>query len=100
MNMKKVFKVAGIAFAGYVYGVMRTAYRTARESGYKKTTEAFADSCDELRSFFKGKSTTTVEETAEDITEMVSDAAEEVAEAVEETVEDVIEQVTDDQPED
>ena len=106
MNMKKVLKVAGIAFAGYAYGVMKTAYRTARESGYKKTTEEFADSWDELRSFFKGESTT-VEKTAEGITETVSDAAEEVAEAVEEAVSEVVPDITvttseesDNQPED
>lgn len=90
MNMKKVFKVVGIAFAGYACGVLRTAYRTARESDYKKTTDEFADSWDELRSLFKGESKTTVEETAEDITETMSEAAEEVAEAVEEAVSEVV----------
>ena len=99
MNMKKVFKVVGIAFAGYAYGVLRTAYRTARKSDYKKTTEEFADSWDELRSFFKGESTTSTEEVAE--------AAEEVAEAVEEAVSEVVPDIevttseeSDDQPED
>jgi predicted DNA-binding ArsR family transcriptional regulator len=81
MNMKKVLKVVGIAFAGYAYGVMRTAYRTARKSDYKKTTEEFADSWDDLRSFLKGEFTTTEE---------VAEAAEEVAEAVEEAVSEVV----------
>lgn len=107
MNMKKVLKVAGIAFVGYAYGVWRTAYKAAREPGYQKTTEEFADSWDELRSFFKGKQSTPTEEVAEDITEMVSDAAEEVAEAVEEAVSEVVPDITvttseesDNQPED
>ena len=107
MKLKSILKVAGIAAAGYAYGVLRTAYRTAREPGYKKTTTEFADSWDELRSFFKPKSTS-VEETADDIAEMVSDADEEIAEAVEEAASEVVPDIewttpaeeAEDQPED
>ncbi len=99
MNLKKIAKIVGLAFAGYCVGVWNTAYAVKRDKGTDDAAERFAGKVDELKDLMKGGKET-VEETAEDIAEMVSDAAEDVADAVEETVEDLTEIVSEDQPED
>jgi hypothetical protein len=99
MNMKKLFKIAATAFAGFAFGVWTTAYQTARRDDVKAAGEEFADAWDGFKSAVKGESTTSTEEVAE--------AAEEVAEAVEEAVSEVVPDITvttseesDNQPED
>lgn len=99
MNLRKIAKVAALAFAGYCVGVWQTAYGCKRNARTAEAAERFAGKVDELKELMRGGKES-VEETAEDIAEMVSDAAEEVADAVEETVEDLTEDVSEDQPED
>lgn len=98
MNMKKLFKIAATAFAGFAFGVWTTAYQTARRDDVKAAGEEFADAWDGFKSAVKGESKPTEE---------VAEAAEEVAEAVEEAVSEVVPDIevttseeSDNQPED
>lgn len=99
MNLKKIVKIVGLAFAGYCVGVWQTAYECQRNARTAEAADQFADKVDQLKEVLKGGKAT-VEETADDITETMSEAAEDVADAVEETVEDLTEDVSEDQPED
>lgn len=77
MNLKKVVKIVGLAFAGYCVGVWQTAYAVKRDERTDDAAERFAGKVDELKDLMKGGTDNTVEETADDITEMMSEVSEE-----------------------